>query len=230
MSIHRNYQKLKELSDYRDLDSPSRVICSNPAQPNCDSQMILRMLVRAKYGEFKIPDSLEWLRETILDVSDFDAALTGIKESWCYVTVRHGPVVSVTDDQWHFDGASFRTDIVPERNYVWVNHTPFQFKTGRLNFPVDFNPIKYDLFSFAEKELKNSPIQVSKSATWYLVNPFVFHRRNPAIPEGSRTFIRISFPDIEGRDIMNTENPMLPTPFFGRDPVKTFRNNLLKYS
>lgn len=225
----RNYQKIKSLEDYKNLDSPG-VLFSHDIFHLCpySEQMILRMLVRPKYGDFKIPEQLSYLSETIRKVAAYDAELTGIKDSWCYVTVRHGPVISKTDDEWHFDGASFRTDIIPERNYIWVSDIPTEYRGGGLNFPSDFDPNKHDLFSFADARADKN-IENILPRTWYLINPFCLHRR-PKIDESvTRTFFRISFPDIEGRDVMNTENPLLPTPFFGRNPVASFRNKLAKY-
>ena len=227
----RDFQLLKRLQDdFHDLDAPIPCDIRQPTPPQVESQMILRMLVRAKYGEMKIPWKLSWLNDVIHEVSEYDMGLTGIRDSWCYVTVRHGPVVTRTDSQWHFDGASFRTELIPERNYVWVNHTPPQFKTGKLLIFDSFDPLKHDLFRYAEERLVHNPIQEAEAKQWMMMTPFCFHRRNPQVPEGSRTFIRISFPDIEARDINNTHNPLLPTPAYGRDPVKSFRNRLSRYS
>jgi len=230
MTTHRNLQKIKTLSDFSKVDEPGVILASQPNNFPSSDQMILRMLVRPKYGSWKIPPELSWLRKNILEIASIDKKITGIKDSWCYVTVRHGPVSSVTDDEWHFDGASFRTDIIPERNYVWVSKMGPQYKLGNINWPDDFDPVRHNLFSFAEKSLQDSPVLSSPEKAWMLMTPFCFHRRNP-LTSGmtQRTFIRISFPDIEGRDINNTHNSLLPTPFFGRDPVNSFRNNLQKY-
>ena len=229
LAADRNYKKIKTLADFAELDCPSEVIAAAPRKPPEDSMMILRMMVLPKYGNYIIPDQLQWLKPAIFDMSDADEKITGIKHSWCYVTVRHGPVQSVTDDAWHFDGASFRTGLIPERNYIWCSDHPCQYKTGKLNIPGDFDPLKHNLFTFAAKQLENEPIQYAQPKAWYMINPFCLHRRDPASNGQSRTFIRISFPDIEGRDINNTQNPLMPTPAWGRDPVKEFRNNLANY-
>ena len=226
----RDLQKIKTLSDFRTVDPPFVVDSIQPKNFPESSQMILRMLVRPKYGGWMIPNELEWLKDNILDLARFDQSISGIKDSWCYVTVRHGPVATVTDEVWHFDSASFRTDIVPERNYVWVSDIGPQYKLGNIDWPEDFDPIKHDLFSFAERELRNSPALSSQEKVWMLMTPFCFHRRDPQTEGmGKRTFIRVSFPDIEARDINNTNNPLLATPFFGRDPVSSFRDKLQKY-
>jgi len=191
--------------------------------------MILRMLVRPKCGEFKIPEELYWLRRSIKQIAIYDYLLSGIKHRWCYVTVRHGPLCSETDDEWHFDGASFRTDIILERNYIWTNHTPPEYKLGSLKFPNDFDPVKHNLFSFAKEQTKYDIIRTAQEKTWLLMKPFCFHRRQGIKRGTKRTFIRISFPDIEVRDKNNTPNPLLSTPAFNRDPVKSFRNTLKEY-
>lgn len=184
----------------------------------------------AKYGEFKIPKSLDFLKEIILQLANYDALRTGIEHSWCYITIRHGSIQSVTDDEWHFDGSSFRTDIIPERNYILVDgrHTT-EYKIGNLHIPDDFDPIKHNLFTFASKQLYGNPIYSISPNRWYLLSPFVLHRRPPIKEDVVRTFYRICFSDIEGRDINNTPNPLLPTPFFGRNPVQSFRNKLVDY-
>ena len=159
-----------------------------------------------------------------------DAEYTGITESNCYITIRHGMPTSKTDDEWHFDGASFRVELIPERNYIWINHTPTEYKTGHLNIPSDFDPCKHNLFLFASAQLEQAEIKTVQCKQWYLLNPFCLHRRSPNTPAISRTFIRIAFTDVEGRDINNTPNSLLPTPAFGRDPVRSFRDKLMIYS
>ncbi len=225
----RNFKKLKTLDDYCTLDVPFRINLDIPLSAPVDTQAILRMLVRPKYGKWYIPDELRWLESTILLLSNIDKYITGIEESFCYVTVRHGIPFTTTDGEFHFDGSSFRTDIIPERNYIWVNHTPCEYKAGELSFPDDFNPCKHNLFTFASDALSDAPIQKTEAGKWYMLSPFCLHRRPPVDPDKSRTFIRVCFTDIEGRDINNTQNPLLKTDAYGRDPVKTFRNKLSNY-
>jgi len=229
----RNYKKLKTLSDFNVLDAPVLVnMLDSKIKCPFETQMVLRMLVKPKYSDsFYIPSSLEWLKGIIYQLTVKDENISKISNfnKWCYVTVRHGLPTAKTDDEWHFDGASFRIELIPERNYIWVNHTPTQYKKGKLNIPDNFDPCVHNLFTFADNQLKNKKIQEVKSKKWYLINPFCLHRRNPNTPNIKRTFIRISFTDIEGRDVNNTPNPLLVTDAYGRDPVKNFRNNLLAY-
>jgi hypothetical protein len=229
MNHPRNYQKIKTIDDFRELDSPVPINVAWDVTPTESRQMVLRMLVKPKYGDWKIPDELFWLKDTLMKLHQIDTKATGILESNCYVTVRHGIPESQKDDEWHFDGASFRVDTIPERNYILVSHTPTEYKSGKLDIPEDFDPLKHDLFHFAAKQLKDAEITTIECNRWYLLNPFCLHRRNPNTPQIPRTFIRVSFVDIEIRDVNNTQNSLLPTPAFGRDPVHTFRNKLIKY-
>lgn len=229
MTTKRDYQKLKTTESFQSLDAPIGVCFNSEPKPELETQMVLRMLVRPKYGSFVIPSELKYLEEIILSLAKIDASYTGIQDSFCYVTVRHGLPFSKTDDEWHFDGASFRVELIPERNYIWFNHTPTEYKIGNLNFPDDFDPCEHNLFQFAEKQLENATIKQTECKKWYLLNPFCLHRRSPKTPNESRTFVRIAFTDVEGRDVNNTQNPLLPTNAFGRDPVKSFRNKLKSY-
>jgi len=125
----------------------------------------------------------------------------------------------------HFDGASLRVELIPERNYVWVDSYPFEYKMGRVDFPDDFDPVRQDLFSYAEDALRDEEVHVAKENHWYLLSPFVFHRRTPESNGKNRVFIRVSFIDIEVRDMLCTQNPLLPTqacrnPF--RDKLKVY--------
>lgn len=232
----RDFKKLKELSDYSKLDAPVEIPASGGTgimHPDVclapDFQTILRMLVRPKYSnEARIPEELRWLTGAINWAHLVDKELTGIKDSFCYVTVRRGKLFP-TDDEWHFDGSSFRTDLIPERNYIWVDHSPTEYKTGELAFPDDFDPVKHHLFKYADSHLRDAEVKFTKPETWYMLSPFCLHRR-PYIKDGThRTFIRICFTDIEGRDINNTPNPLLETDAYGRDPVRTFRDELIEY-
>jgi len=227
--MKRDFQKLKTLDDFCELDVPEPISSTffDPTPP-CDEQYILRLLLRPKYGSWVIPKDLFWLKGFLTYLTDLDAKDTGIVKSWCYLTIRHGPIQTYADTEWHFDGASFRTSVIPERNYVWMDKSPFQYKLGNLSFPEDFDPTRHCMFSFAESALSDSPILEAKERLWYRLTPFCFHRRNPQA-ESPRTFIRISFMDIEIRDENNTPNPLLATPAWGRYPALNFRSKLEVY-
>lgn len=223
----RDYQKIKTLSDFNTLDEPHMVRVESPGSCPLPTQNVLRVLVRPKYGKFVVPPYLVWLVSSLFDLSEYDEKLTGIKDSWCYVTVRRG-LCEFGDDSWHFDGASFRTDTIPERNYLWCDHTPTQYRRGSLEFPSDFDPLRHNLHSFADSRVDEKVYDCLKKK-WYLFLPFCLHRRNPVMKPKKRTLIRVSFLDVEIRDVNNTINPYLETPAFGRDSVKDFRNKLIEY-
>lgn len=222
------WTKLKTLDDFKHMIGPEYVPMESPPLPPENEQWVLRMLVRPKYGDWIIPPALKYLEPQIKALALFDEQTTGISNSWCYVTVRHGPPTCQNDDEWHLDGASLRVELISERNYVWYNHTAMQYKTGSVNFPVDFDANKHHLFTHIAKELEDRPIYHAPPDTWWRLSPRCLHRRNPEVPNISRTFYRISFIDIEVRDEAATQNPLLRTEAWGRNPVQSFRNQLTR--
>jgi len=221
------FQKLKTLKDFETLTPPSKIAYNKKPQCPFEEQMVLRMLIRPKYSsKFFIPDCLEWLRPHIEHFYSYDSMVTGIHNKWCYVTVRHG-IEKEPDNNWHLDGGSLRVELIPERNYIFVSEYGIEYKTGTVNFDEDFDPVKQNLFSYILNNISNEEDHVTMPGKWLLVHPFVFHRRSPKAVGANRTFIRITFPDIEIRDVNCTQNPLLPTDAFGRDPVKSFRKHLV---
>lgn len=213
--------RLKTLADFEEMVAPVPMPgIAAPTLPLLD-QNILRMLVRPKYGQFAIPPALAWLEGYIRFFSKFDREETGVQQSWCYVTVRHG-VPTDDADEWHMDGSSLRVELIPERNYIFTDKG-FDFKTGRVSFCPEFDPVRQNFFPYIMEALKDEPIQESRGG-WCRLPVNCIHRRRPTSEQ--HTFIRITFPDIEIRDVRCTQNPLLPTEAFGRDPVAMFRNNL----
>ncbi len=100
---------------------------------------------------------------------------------------------------------------------------------GTVNFPEDFDPTKHNMFWFADEATRNERVYEAGENTWSLITPFCLHRRNPVSNGKHRTFARISCIDIEVRDKNCTQNPLLPTEAYGRDPVKTYRDLLTRY-
>lgn len=222
-----DFTKLKTLEDFEELIPPMEININPPPQSPFDNQMVLRMLVRPKYSnDFFIPDELKWLETHIRAFYDLDTELTGIAKKWVYVTVRHG-IEESPDNNWHIDGGSLRVELIPERNYIWVSSYGFEYLTGRVKFSPNFDPVKRNLFNYILDNIVADGGYVAKAQQWYLVHPFVFHKRSIRANGENRTFIRITFPDIEIRDVNCTQNPLLPTESFGRDPVKSFRNKLV---
>lgn len=224
----RDFKKIKELSDWSTLDEPKYCFDADFEQPREDQQ-ILRMIVKSKYeNNIHIPEEIGWLRSEILRLNELDKNLTGIQNSWCYVTVRKGIPYKETDE-WHFDGGSLRTELIPERNYICVDRFPTQYKIGGVHFPDDFDPVRHNMFSYAKKTLEDEEIKTIDVNKWYLLTPFCFHRRDPASNDIKRLFVRVTFVDIEVRDVRCTQNPLLPTDAYQRDPVSSFRIKLVDY-
>lgn len=219
------FTKLKTLDDFQVMEAPLAMReLPEMVLPSVE-QRVLRMLVKPKYSVLpEVPLELNWLRRQINWIMADDLELTGISNSWCYVTVRHG-IPQDDADTWHLDGGSLRVELIPERNYVWTSDG-FQYKTGPVQFPDDFDPVRQDMFTHIGKQLKDAEIKETEGGVWNLLTPFCFHRRRPGTKH--RTFIRVTFPDIEIRDCNNTQNPLLPTEAFGRDPVRSFRDKLLR--
>lgn len=221
------------LEQYKAHNSPS--IASNIFGLECpyEEQYILRMMIKGTGdNDFKIPSELEWLRSTIEKANFYQTEKLKVHHSFCYVTVRHGLVESVTDDEWHVDGFSTKITHIPEQNYIWSNCYPTEYVTLPIKFPEDFDPMRHNIHSYIQKRvaIRKPEIKFLSPSNLLCVDPYVIHRRPSNIPEGTRrTFIRISFVPIEIRDDNNTQNPLLPVPVYGVDGVKDFRNKLLNY-
>lgn len=190
-----------------------------------DEQYILRMPIRVSpFGRVKIPDELDWLRPMIVDAM-INQIHMDIDHPFIYVTVRHGLVKSVTDDEWHVDGFSTRTAHAPEQNYVWTDHNPTEYAyIPSVKFPDDFDTKKHNVNKFLEKHVGD--VDQMEEKRIYCMDPYILHRR-PKDDGKVRTFVRISFVAIEIDDVNNTQNPHLPREYT-RDGV-AFRNTLLEY-
>lgn len=220
------------LKQYNALNSPS--IASNVFGIKCpyDEQYILRMPIKINGSELKVPYELNWLMPLIEAANFYQTEKLKVHHNFCYVTVRHGLVKSVTDDEWHVDGFSTRITHIPEQNYIWSNCYPTEYVLLPIKFPSDFDPLKHNIHKYIQKQIakKKPEVKLLSEFNMLCLDPYVIHRRPPNIPEGTiRTFIRISFVPIEIRDDNNTKNALLYVPDCGLDGVKQFRDNLLEY-
>jgi hypothetical protein len=198
-----------------------------------EPQYILRMMVYSPEtdGELVIPPELEWMREELKTIRILRNYFLRNEQPYIYVTVRHGEVTSVTDDEWHVDGFSMRVPHVPEQNYIWTNNKyTTQLLNQKFKLPDDFDPMKHNIHTFFQSRAKESNIVECRYKYLYLIDPYVVHRR-PKIPDGTkRTFIRISFVPIEIEDDTCTPNPLLPRKVYGRQDIRkklvpyTFKN------
>lgn len=224
-------RKLKTIESFNNLIAPVTLgrypdCLRNNTTPE-NPQRILRMLIKAKYSyELLIPEELEWLREDIEHLMTEDKYRTEIpsRDSWIYVTVRHGPEPE-PDNAWHLDGASLRVELIPERNYIFTRGAPIKYATGTFEPPLFFDPLEHNLFDAIMDYGDLSKVQFAPENQWLLLNPNCFHA-GTSLKYCWRTFVRVTFVDIEIRDARCTQNPLLRTEAYGRNPVASFRDNL----
>lgn len=190
-------------------------------------QYILRMPIRIDGGNYLLPQSLLWLRKLIIAAGWHNHKWLGCDHDYCYVTVRHGIVDSVTDDEWHVDGFSTRVPHVPEQNYIWCSDTPTEYVPLCVNVPADFDPLVHNINTYLSARIGSARPVRCDAGRVYCLDPYILHRRPPASTGTMRTFVRVSFVPIEIDDVNNTQNPLLPRRY-SRDGVQ-FRNTLLRY-
>lgn len=187
-----------------------------------EEQHILRMMIRTPNSDgFQIPPELEWLRPTIYytwGVQEYDK----IPVKFVYVTVRHGMVKSVTDDQWHVDGFSMRIPHIPEQNYIWTSSRGTQMLDQEIELPDDFDPFKHNIHLFFQAVAKAENVRIMTPRTLWRIDPYVVHRR-PQVPLlVRRTFFRISFVPVEIEDDTCTINPLIPREKpYGRKDIRS---------
>jgi hypothetical protein len=187
------------------------------------------MIIKIPHHEFQIPEELKWLKN-IIETCIKQQELIGIRQPYCYVTVRHGLVQSQQDDEWHTDGFSTAISHLPEQNYIISDSYPTEYVEKKIKFPNDFNPDKHNIHLYFNDIINDSDIKIAKPNTLYLLDPYIIHRRSKNIPQNVvRTFVRISFTPIEIMDDNNTINPILPMRKYNRDGV-IIRNKLTKYN
>jgi len=229
-NMEKRFSKILNLEQYQEINEPLTVgeISTNP---DSDAQMVLRMLVESPYSEgLKLPPELFWVSEIIEKAKQFQKEKIKISHPFVYVTIRHGNVVSQTDDEWHVDGFSMRYNHLPEANYILVmGKQPTQFIRQSFNFPRNFNPLKHNIHSFFQKRVDESKVFQLDSGILYFIDPYVVHRRPPSTHDSKRTFVRVSFTPIEIVDINNTANPLIETRHYNIDGIKEFRGGLRDY-
>lgn len=190
-------------------------------------QYFLRIPVCVDAENFIIPNSIKWV-QPLIDKARKNQEQIGIKQQFCYVTIRHGIVNSIDDDEWHVDGFSTRITHIPEQNYIWCNVNGTEYNhIGGVIFPCDFDNTKYNVHKYLQKFVKDENTEVLKENTIYCMDPYMLHRRPKQTTGTVRTFVRVSFVPIEINDINNTQNPYLVRQYT-KDGVK-FRKSLLEY-
>lgn len=238
---NRMNELLTSAQQFKDLSSPMNLsgLCDafdNTLFIKGNEVSILRMMLKPKYGGFKFPSNFSTFNERMIE-EIYECAVDQElidPRMWCYLTVIHGVSNFDTLSDWHFDGASSRFASVPERNFIYVDAPPehcTEYATGRLDIPEDFDMFKHNLHGHASPQVKSKGMKVQKISpmTWYMIDPFCLHRQPTEAQGKFRTFVRLSFTDVEIRDVNNTVNPRFPTNYYGRDGAKINRNTLTNY-
>lgn len=195
--------------------------------PPPEPQYILRMPIRVEGGMLHVPDELRWIMPMLEHAWDWQQWI-GVDHPFCYVTVRHGPVISKTDDEWHVDGFSTKVEHLPEQNYIWTDTAPTEYVKLNVEFPEEFDPRQHNVNHFLQQFVDEEQVIQMKARSMYLMDPYILHRRPKAAAAcESRTFVRISFVPIEINDVNNTQNPKLPREYTAdgvafRNQLKTF--------
>lgn len=191
-----------------------------------DNQYVLRMCISNDGYNFNTPPELKWLAPLLIEALTHQINAVDVDKQFCYVTVRHGKVSSVTDDEWHVDGFSTKVSHVPEQNYIWSNNIPTEYTNVSVKFPEDFNPLVHNVNNFLQEHITEK-VKQCKPNVMYCLDPYILHRRPPESTDSVRTFVRISFVPIMIDDINNTQNPLLPQTYTANGV--SFRNKLKKY-
>lgn len=205
------YERAKDLlTPFKSFGKPAEEVSRLSIKTPKHSQMILRMMVRnPQTNGWQIPPELDWLASTILKCNKAQE-LHGIHNPFVYITVRHGPVVSQTDDLWHVDGFSMRVPHPPEQNYIWSNCFGTETLLQEINLPSDFDAGKHNIHQYFQDHANNQMMYTLRPMTLYVIDPYVIHRRPNLLPSINRTFFRISFVPIEIEDDTCTINPLIP--------------------
>lgn len=219
----RSYRNLN-LKEYSAYLPP---IDFGPIRLKCpyDRQYILRMMVKGLDGlVFHIPRELKWLEDTIHHCHENQIA-NDVFHQFVYVTVRHGLVTSVTDDDWHVDGFAMRYAHPPEQNYIYSNCHSTEILQQKFKFPDDFDPMIHHIHQYFKDHADDSKKIQLPPNRFFIIDPYIVHRR-PKNLDGARTFVRISFVPIEIEDDTCQINPLMPARRYGREDM---RKTLLRY-
>lgn len=225
MTIAARAAEIIGLHHFASPGTPEEMAMLHLSAP-ANRQYVLRMAIRVAGGEYLIPSELEWIRPMLAEALAHQVAI-GAVHPFCYVTIRHGIVDSITDDEWHVDGFSTKVAHVPEQNYIWCSHSGTEYASIEAEVPADFDPLKHNINHFLADLVEENRIEACKAQTIYCMDPYHLHRRPADLAGHQRTFIRISFVPIEIDDVHNTQNPLLPR-HYTRDGV-AYRDRLATY-
>ena len=208
MSIIERAKRIVSVSEFENNVQPIELSRIDVKCPH-DNQYILRMCVSTDGVNYLIPDELKWLKPLFIEALTHQMNAVDVEKKFCYITVRHGLVTSVTDDEWHVDGFSTKIEHVPEQNYIWTNRIPTEYTNVSIKFPEDFDPLTHNINYYLQDNITEE-VKQCKENVLYCMDPYILHRR-PSVSTGTkRTFVRISFVPIMIDDVNNTQNPLLP--------------------
>ncbi len=139
---------LKQYSETNKAENVGYVDLNTPE----NRQYVLRILIKKMFGEYQIPEELEWCRPFI-EKCDAKQKEIGITQPFVYLTVRNGIVDSQTDDSWHVDGFSQTITHLPEQNYIWTDVSPTEYVECPFYFPDDFNGLKHNIHNFFQNRI-----------------------------------------------------------------------------
>jgi hypothetical protein len=227
------------LAQYSEVNEP--VLVADNVLKECPHkrQYVLRMLIQEPFSGFQIPEELEWTRSLVELSARHQEEFLKVRQPFCYITVRHGLVESVRDEEWHVDGFSMNITHLPEQNYVATSCYPTEYFEGPFPIPSDFDPFRHNIHTLFQSQIKEKERALRevkprfkprtlKSGSLWAIDPYIVHRR-PKVPVGVvRTFVRVSFTPIEISDKNNTQNYLIPRNY-QRDGVKDFRDKLIDY-
>lgn len=216
------------LHGFKTINFPEKVFDYELKCPY-ERQYILRMMIREPHGEFKLPEELLWCKE-LIEKCDATQRENNLNHSYCYITVRHGLLDSVTDDEWHTDGYSEMITHLPEQNYIVTSNSPTEYVGLPMKFPVDFDAKKHNLTEYINTEvnLQQPKVLKAQANSVYIFDPYVIHRRPIGIEGKMRTFVRVTFVPVEIMDDDCTPNPLIPVKKYNRT-ADTVRSKLINY-
>lgn len=229
MNMVERSTKNVALEIFEQVNSPE-LVSELSLNPTIEQQYVLRCPLLIPDFGLAIPDELMWTLPLIERSMSHQEGVFKKKHPYMYITVRHGNVVSETDDLFHVDGFSMKVPHEPEQNYVWTSNDPTEVALFALNIPHDFDPLMHNIHLLIQDQLaKDVQIETLEEKTLYVMDPYVIHRRPKLDPHTVRTFVRLSMTSLPIDDVNNYINPAFGDITSGYDGVVDFRDKLLRY-
>lgn len=226
-TIKERASTILSLDGFLNFPEPEKVKKVNLSCPH-EEQNVLRMVVQIDGETLYLPDEMIWITPALEEALIYQKETIQVNHLFCYVTIRHGIVKSVTDDEWHLDGFSTRITHIPEQNYIWSDVHSTEFSLFNIKLPSSLDPLVHNMNWFLQDHLTCQSVHQCEEKTLYCLDPYVLHRRPKNTSGIKRTFVRISFVPIEINDVNNTQNPLIPRNYT-KDGIKDFRNNLKRF-